>query len=130
MVHSDKKPNGQVTGAQRANAKALRREMTDAERVIWYALRAHRLLGAAFRRQAPVGPYIVDFVCHAAGLIIEIDGGQHFEPEGAARDARRTAFLNVKGFSVLRFSNHDVMTNKSGVIEAIAATLERLLPPP
>ena len=90
--------------------------MTPAERIIWYALRAHRLNGAAFRRQAPIGPYIVDFVSHAAKLIIEIDGGQHFEDGHERRDAARDAYLNAEGYRVLRFDNHEVMTNRQGVL--------------
>lgn len=80
--------------------------------------------GAAFRRQVPVGPYIVDFLCHAAKLIIEVDGGQHFESVNQERDERRTAFLAGKGFRVLRFNNHDVMTNRNGVLEMIALALK------
>jgi very-short-patch-repair endonuclease len=97
--------------------------MTKAERTIWYGLRAHRLEGAGFRRQTPIGPYIIDFISHAAKLIIEIDGGQHFDDAGEARDKRRDAFLASKGFRVLRFSNHDVMTNRVGVLETIAAAV-------
>jgi very-short-patch-repair endonuclease len=70
----------------------------------------------------PIGPFIADFVCHAAGLVIEIDGGQHFEPEGFARDRRRDAFP-TKGFRVVRFSNLDVMTNRRGVAEVIAEVI-------
>jgi len=81
--------------------------------------------GASFRRQTPIGPYIVDFVCHAANLVIEIDGGQHFESEHERRDAQRDAFLASKGFRVLRFNNHDVMTNREGVLETIAAAVAR-----
>ncbi len=83
------------------------------------------MIGTSFRRQAPIGPYIVDFVCHAANLVIELDGGQHFEPEHAARDARRDAYLASKGFRVLRFNNHDVMTNRQGVLETISAAIAR-----
>ena len=89
--------------------------------VIWNAIRAGRLGGACFRRQTPIGPFIVDFVCHSAGLIIEIDGGQHFESDHMRRDASRDAFLMSKGYRVLRFNNYDVMTNRQGVLEAIAA---------
>ena len=99
--------------------------MTEAERIIWYNVRAHRFQGVSFRRQAPIGPYIVDFVCHAAKLIIEVDGGQHFEPESVVRDARRDAYLAAQGYRVLRFNNLDVMTNKSGVLDTIAAALGR-----
>ena len=79
--------------------------------------------GASFRRQTPIGPFIADFVCHAANLIVELDGGQHFESQNMKRDARRDAFLISKGYRVLRFNNHDVMTNKQGVLETIAAAL-------
>jgi very-short-patch-repair endonuclease len=81
--------------------------------------------GASFRRQAPIGPYIVDFVCHAARLVIEIDGGQHFDSKQEQRDARRDTFLTEKGFRVLRFNNHDVMTNRQGVLETIATATEQ-----
>ena len=80
--------------------------------------------GASFRRQAPIGPYIVDFVCHAASLVIELDGGQHFELRQEQRDAQRDAFLAGKGFRVLRYSNYDVMANRAGVLETIAAAIE------
>jgi very-short-patch-repair endonuclease len=82
------------------------------------------MAGAAFRRQVPVGPYIADFLCHAFRLIVEIDGGQHFENINQKRDARRTAFLASKGFRVLRFNNYDVMTNRTGVLEMIALALK------
>ena len=109
----------------RRNARALRRDMTEAERIIWYNVRAHRFQGVSFRRQAPIGPYIVDFVCHAAKLIIEVDGGQHFEAKNIVRDMRRDTYLAAQGYRVLRFNNLDVMTNKSGVLDTIAAALGR-----
>src|SRR5882724_6227534 len=87
------RPQWRVRPKMRSHARALRQELTKAERIIWYGLRAHRLEGAAFRRQTPIGPYIVDFVSHAAKLIIEIDGGQHFEEGHERRDRRRDAFL-------------------------------------
>src|ERR1700721_450988 len=108
MSDSSKNPTWQVPTKLRVRARALRRSMTDAERIIWYAVRAHRLNGASFRRQTPIGPFIVDFVCHEARLTIEVDGGQHFESENEKRDARRDRFLASKGYRVLRFSNHDV----------------------
>ena len=107
----------------RSRARTLRTDLTDAERLIWNELRAHRLSGASFRRQTPIGPYVADFVCHAANLIVELDGGQHFDEAQMQHDARRDAFLASKGFRVLRFNNHDVMTNRPGVLETIAATL-------
>ncbi|HEX4553617.1 MAG TPA: endonuclease domain-containing protein [Xanthobacteraceae bacterium] len=123
MDHASEKPTWQISTKLRVRSRALRRNLTDAERVIWYAVRAHRLNGASFRRQTPIGPFIVDFVCHDARLIIEIDGGQHFEAQNEKRDARRDRFLASKGYRVLRFSNHDVMTNRHGVVEAIDAAL-------
>jgi very-short-patch-repair endonuclease len=98
--------------------------MTDAERTMWQALRAHRLQGASFKRQVPIGPYIVDFACHSASLIVEIDGGQHFEPSHLKRHARRDSFLRQRGFRILRFHNHDVLSNRQGVLETIAASLQ------
>jgi very-short-patch-repair endonuclease len=117
MTDDAQEPNWQVS------AKALRQGMTDAERILWLAVRAHRLNGAAFRRQAPIGPYVVDFVCLAAKLVIEVDGGQHFEPKQIAHDARRRGYLAAQGYRVLRFNNLDVIKNKSGVLETIAAAI-------
>jgi len=125
-----KQPTWQVTPRLRARARSLRRDLTDAERIIWSALRAHRLSGASFRRQTPIGPYVADFVCHAAKLVVEIDGGQHYEAEHMTRDARRDAFFASRGFRVLRFSNRDVMTNRQGVLDAIAAELAGAPSPP
>ncbi|MDP2297487.1 MAG: DUF559 domain-containing protein [Pseudolabrys sp.] len=123
MIDSRKEPEWQVTRTMRSRARSLRRDSTDAERRIWSALRAHRLDGAGFRRQKPIGPYVVDFICETSRLIIELDGGQHFEAENQRRDARRDAFLSDKGYRVLRFNNHDVMVNKEGVLETIAAAI-------
>lgn len=123
MSDTAKQTAWHVSGKMRTRARTLRRDSTDAERLIWNELRAHRLNGASFRRQTPMGPYVADFVCHAASLIVELDGGQHFENEQMKRDARRDAFLTSKGFRVLRFNNHDVMSNRQGVLETIAAAL-------
>jgi very-short-patch-repair endonuclease len=123
MTESKKDPVWQVTRTMRSRARSLRRDSTDAERRIWSALRAHRLDGAGFRRQTPIGPYVVDFVCEASKLIVELDGGQHFEAEQQKRDARRDTFLAGKGYRVLRFNNYDVMLNKDGVLEVIAAEI-------
>ncbi len=118
-----------LTEKMRTRARELRRTLTDAERIVWYSVRAHRLNGAGFRRQAPIRPYIVDFVSHAAKLIVEIDGGQHFEDEQEKRDARRTRFFERKGYRVLRFSNLDVMSNRSGVLERIAEAVQAAAAP-
>jgi very-short-patch-repair endonuclease len=92
-------------------------------------IRAHRLEGVGFRRQTPIGPYIVDFVSYAAKVVVELDGGQHYDDENEARDSRRDGFLRSKGFRVLRFSNHDVMTNREGVWDVIAAAVGAAVAP-
>ena len=123
MTELKNDPTWQVTRTMRSRARSLRRDLTNAERRIWSALRAHRLDGAGFRRQKPIGPYIADFVCEASKLIVELDGGQHFDAANEMRDARRDAYLVGKGYRVLRFNNHDVMVNKDGVLETIAAAI-------
>jgi very-short-patch-repair endonuclease len=116
-------PTWKVPAKLRSNARALRRNSTDAERILWSELRDHRLNGASFRRQVPIANYIADFVCHAAKLVIELDGGQHFSDSQEAADGKRSAILEAKGFRVLRFSNHDVMSNRTGVLETIATAV-------
>ena len=88
-------------------AKLLRKKMTDAELHLWYHLRGHRFLGLKFKRQKPIGPYIVDFVCLEKDLVIELDGGQH--SEAIAYDDIRSAWLASQGLRVLRFWNHEVL---------------------
>jgi very-short-patch-repair endonuclease len=117
-----------VSSTLRANARALRRNSTDAERILWSELRGHRLQGIGFRRQAPIAHYIADFVCHAAKLVIELDGGQHFSNDGEIADVQRSAVIEARGFKVLRFSNHDVMTNRVGVLETITAAIAERVP--
>jgi very-short-patch-repair endonuclease len=106
-------------------AKSLRTNSTDAERKLWSRLRDRRLLGHKFVRQQAVGPYIADFACREADLIIELDGGQHGEGAALARDARRTETLAEHGYHVLRFWNNDVLTNIDGTLEVILAELEK-----
>ena len=122
------KPSWKVSPRLRANAGTLRRNSTDVERILWSELRDHRLNGAGFRRQVPMDNYVADFVCHAAKLVIELDGGQHFSDQGERADARRSAVIEVMGFQVLRFSNHDVMANRAGVLETIAAAVATSAP--
>ena len=110
-------------------ARRLRRRATDAERRLWRALRNRRMAGAKFRRQHPVGRYIVDFVCLEHRLAIEVDGGQHILQ--AEHDEKRTAFLASQGFRVLRFWNHDVLLRTDEVLEAIyRALMEETAPSP
>ena len=123
-----KSPDWKVSPRLRANARALRRNSTDAERILWSALRDHRLGGAGFRRQVPIENFVADFVCHAAKLVIELDGGQHFSACGERADANRSATIEAKGFRVLRFSNLDVMKNRTGVLETIASAVAERAP--
>jgi len=127
-VSDKQKPSWHVTATQRSRARTLRKNLTDAERTMWTMLRGRHLDGFAFRRQFPIGPFIADFVCLATKLVIEIDGGQHFSDDGEMRDARRTAFIESEGFRVMRFSNHDVLTNRAGVLQAIAAAIRENAP--
>ena len=126
----EKTPTWKVPAKLRTNARALRKNSTDAERVLWSELRDHRLNGVGFRRQVPIDNYIADFMCHAARLVIELDGGQHFSGRGEQADAARSAVIEAKGFRVLRFSNHAVMTNRVGVLETIAAAIAERAPTP
>ncbi len=104
-----------------AAARDLRNNPTDAESRLWARLRRKQIDGHRFRRQVPLGPYVVDFVCLETRLIIEVDGGQH--NERAPLDARRTAWLEANRFRVIRFWNNDVLQNVDGVIEAVRAAL-------
>ncbi|WP_313643812.1 endonuclease domain-containing protein [Stenotrophomonas sp.] len=108
-------------------AKSLRKNMTEAEHRLWRLLRAHRLLGEKFRRQQPLGPYVVDFVHFGARLIVEADGGQHNQ---SRQDARRDAWLESQGFTVLRFWNNEILGNGDAVLEVILATVSALSPNP
>jgi very-short-patch-repair endonuclease len=111
---------------QRQFAKTLRQTMPDAEQLLWRHLRAHRLDGQKFRRQQPIGPYIVDFVHFGGRLIVEADGGQH---NGSDRDSVRDAWLGEQGFRVMRYWNHDILRNPEGVLSSILAALESSAPP-
>jgi len=103
-----------------STARRLRRDMTDAERRLWQGLRQWSEGRAHFRRQATIGPYFVDFACHTNRLVIELDGGQH----GHGPQASRDAFLRANGYRILRFWNHDVLTNAEGVLTVIATAMD------
>lgn len=103
------------------NSKTLRGRMTDAELLLWRQLRGHRFLGLKFKRQKPMGRYIVDFVCLEHFLIIEVDGGQH--QQASDKDAARDLYFEDRGFRVLRFWNHEVLRETEAVLERIRLTL-------
>ena len=109
-------------------ARHLRRTATFAERLLWQLLRGEAVEGFRFRRQRPIGPYFADFVCVERRLVVELDGGQHGR-ELAQRDLDRTRFLEAEGFRVLRFWNDEVVSNREGVVEAIALALRLPLLP-
>ncbi|WP_339782959.1 endonuclease domain-containing protein [uncultured Marinobacter sp.] len=102
-------------------AKHLRQNMTDAEKLLWYHLRAYRLNGKRFRRQQPLGPYIVDFVHFGSRVIVEADGGQHND---SLSDKERDAWLRSQGFRVLRFWNHEILRRADVVLSVIYEALE------
>ena len=105
-------------------ARSLRKNQTDAERVIWQQLRNRQLLGCKFRRQQVIGPFIVDFVCLEPQLVIEIDGGQHADQR--EYDQNRSQYLQQVGYTVLRFWNNEVLQYPPAVMEAIHLTILEL----
>jgi very-short-patch-repair endonuclease len=105
-------------------ARMLRKQSTDAERLFWSRVRGHRLNGYKFKRQHPIGCYIVDFVCIEVRLVVELDGGQHAKSNA---DKTRDAQLRNQGYRVLRFWNNDVLSNIDGVVEQL---IENLRPSP
>ncbi|MDX8456629.1 DUF559 domain-containing protein [Mesorhizobium sp. VK9D] len=127
-----------VPSRQRKNAKSMRRAMTDAELKLWNELRAHRLMGMSFRRQVPIGPYIVDFACSSHRLIVEVDGSQHAQAERSRYDEARSEHLSTSGWTILRFWNDDVIRDidnvcqhiviVAGLADAPAPSMEELVP--
>ena len=93
--------------------------MTEAERLLWARVRRKQLKGIQFYRQKPLGNYIVDFYAPAANLVIEVDGAEHFSPDGKEYDAHRDLYLQSMGLTVLRFPNSQVLNNIEGVIKKI-----------
>ncbi|MFH0343629.1 MAG: endonuclease domain-containing protein [Chromatiales bacterium] len=109
-------------------ARVLRNNSTEAERCLWSRLRGRRLDGVKFRRQQVLGPYVVDFLCLEPKVVIEIDGGQHAEQ--VSNDLRRTEYLKVLGYRVLRFWNHEVLGDPDAALESIRAALVEIPSPP
>ncbi len=117
-------PHRSVPPANRRFSKTMRQRMTDAEARLWLRLRKPGIEGLRFRRQVPIGPYIVDFFCPQHRLIVEVDGGQHGDDADAARDA----WLTAHGYRVVRVWNNDVMANVEGVCAAISAAAREAVP--
>ncbi|HVZ90900.1 MAG TPA: endonuclease domain-containing protein [Rhizomicrobium sp.] len=109
---------------KQGNARDLRQNATDCERKLWSLLRAKQFAGLRFRRQQPLGPYIADFYCSAAKLIVELDGSQHGTDENIAYDAARTVWLTKRGYRVLRFSNEEFLKNRDLVTDAIGRAID------
>jgi very-short-patch-repair endonuclease len=102
-----------------AFARTLRKNETDAERILWAGLREFKKVGLHFRRQAPFDRYVADFACHSAKLIVELDGDQHGADENIIYDAERTRYLESRGYRVLRFGNWEVMKERQRVLDYI-----------
>ncbi len=114
------------TRVKTARARSPRKQMTGAESRLWSALRGNKLDGFSFRRQHPVGPYVLDFYCPSALLCIELDGGHHAELVTAVKDHARSAYLAERGIEVMRFWNNDVRDNAEGVLEMIRLRLAEI----
>ncbi len=112
--------NGRISKSIASN---LRRHQPDAERILWTRLRSKQLAGMKFRRQQSIGPYIVDFVNFDSKLVIEIDGGQHNRDIIVNKDKKRTMWLQLQGYNVIRFWDNEVLQNIDGVLENILAAL-------
>ena len=108
---------------RRAAAKRLRANTTPHERILWRALKELPIDGTHFRRQAPIGPYVVDFFCPAKRLIVELDGGHHNDDETAKRDRDRQLWLELEGYRVIRFWNSEIAGDLTAVLERIYAEL-------
>jgi len=111
------------TSIRRAAAKRLRANTTPHERILWRALKELPIEGSHFRRQAPIGPYVVDFFCPATRLVIELDGGHHNEDEAAKRDGARQSWLENEGYRVVRFWNSEIASDLTAVLERIYVEL-------
>ncbi len=112
------------------SARNLRQQQTDAEKKLWYFLQNNNLDGMKFRRQEPIGNYIVDFVCFERKLIVELDGSQHDDPRIKILDNRRTSWLENEGFLVIRFWDNEVLENTEGVLSRIQEVSKFIHPHP
>ena len=112
-----------MKGNQTSLARELRQRQTEAEKTLWARLRDRQLEGVKFRRQQPIGHYVVDFVSLESRILIEIDGGQHNERGMREKEEERTAWLKREGYHILRFWNNEVLNNVDGVLEVIGEAL-------
>ncbi len=121
---------GKASVSADRKAMQLRKSMTDAERLLWNGMRYELVMpeGAHFRRQFAIGDYVVDFVCLRYRLIIEVDGAIHAEEQRVARDSVRKKFLEKQGFTVLRFSNDDVLVRRASVVNSVSVALAGTTP--
>ncbi|MEZ3135953.1 endonuclease domain-containing protein [Stutzerimonas kunmingensis] len=122
-------PTGSAVG-QCQFARSLRKQLTDCERLLWRCLRNRGLAGFKFRRQHQWPPYVLDFYCAELQLVIELDGGQHYDDDGLAKDRLRTDYLSRQGLEVLRFSNLEVLQNLDGVLTELLCWIEARTPHP
>ena len=106
-------------------ARMLRRNTTDAERLLWARLRDKRFAGYKFRRQAVIGDYVADFCCKSEMLIVEADGGGHSDDDANPYQQRRTAYLQARGYRIVRFWNNDIIQNTDAVLERILRILQK-----
>src|SRR5271154_4025943 len=118
VVQKEEPMRDHIPLVAKSRARAMRREPTEAERKLWYALRDRRMQSVKFRRQAPIGPYIADFLCVAHRLIVEVDGSQYAE---SFRDEARGAWLAREIYRILHFWNHEVLMTPDSVLATIAA---------
>lgn len=126
MVRPITKRLPKISKETKQRAKELRREMTLSERMIWSRLKAKQQ-NTKFLRQRPIGNYICDFVSFESGLVVEIDGAQHYEEDGRVYDKKRSEYLKSLGFEVIRFNNVEVLQNLEGVLNVIYEEVMRLL---
>ena len=120
----DANPLARVRERARVRVRELRQTSTEAEQALWRRLPNRQLAGWKFRRQHPIGRYFADFACIEVRLVVELDGGQHFEPGAMQSDLRRSAALNAAGFHVLRFDNRQALTKTELVLQAILDWLQ------
>ena len=121
LTAKDAKPPAmsRITAFKRETAKRLRADETSAEKALWKAMRRVPPMAMHFRRQAVIGPYIADFACMRAHVLIEVDGPSHSQDDNIIKEARRTAFLEAEGFQILRFWNDEIYQNLDGVLDTI-----------